>query len=96
MTTRQTTKKNLTLLHPTRLRTQLRSQAPRKAPKSNQSLRNKDELSDEELDSGGSAEKKSTKDAILSGSKEAMTFTRKLDEEATTEKEILVLDENGA
>jgi hypothetical protein len=96
LTTRQTTKKNLALLHPTRLRTQLRSQAPRKAPKSNQSLRNKDESSDEELDSGGSAEKKSTKDAIFSGSKEATIFTRKLDEGATTEKETLVLDENGA
>jgi hypothetical protein len=49
--------------------------------------RNKDESSDEELDCGGSAEKKSTKDAILSGSKEATTLTRKLDEEATAEKE---------
>ena len=58
--------------------------------------RNKDESSDEELDYGGSAEKKSTKDAILSGSKEAMTFTRKLDEGATAEKEALVLNENGA
>jgi len=58
--------------------------------------RNKDESSDEELDCGGSAEKKSTKDAILSGSKEAMTFTRKLDEGATAEKEALVLNENGA
>jgi hypothetical protein len=96
LTTRQTTKKNLALLHPTRLRTQLRSQAPRKAPKSNQSLRNKDESSDEELDCGGSAEKKSTKDPILSGSKEATTFTRKLDEGATAEKEALVLNENGA
>ena len=58
--------------------------------------RNKDESSDEELDYGGSAEKKSTKDAIFSGSKEATIFTRKLDEGATTEKETLVLDENGA
>jgi hypothetical protein len=58
--------------------------------------RNKDESSDEELDYGGSAEKKSTKDAVLSGSEEATTFTMKLDEETTAEKETLVLGENDA
>ena len=59
-------------------------------------LRNKDNSSGEELDCGDSAEKKSTKDAVLTDSEEAMTLTRKPDEEATAEKETLVLDENGA
>ena len=59
-------------------------------------LRREDDLSDEELDCGDSAEKKSTKDAVLSGSEEATTFTMKLDEETTAEKETLVLGENDA
>jgi hypothetical protein len=49
-------------------------------------LRREDDLSDEELDCGDSAEKKSTKDAVLSDSEEVTTLTRKPDEEKRPRK----------